>query len=112
MTRLQWQIENLHGEWVDVQSKTEAEDCLKAGTSKAIRSIPIYPHNNPNDEPKITINGVELNQAQSMTVRVAIGAYFMEMQDENFLGDDEHGKRMTKAYRDRSREIIKIISQP
>ena len=58
-------------------------------------------------EPTITINGVTLSQGQAMTVRVALSAFAMDLRDG--LGDDEHGKAMTAAYRARLSEILKII---
>lgn len=48
-------------------------------------------------EPAITINGVPLTHAQAMTVRVALGAYAMELQNHG-LGEDEHGRTMTGGY--------------
>lgn len=61
-------------------------------------------------EPVITINGRPLIEAQAMAVRVAILAYHQEMADPLALGDDEHGKRMTEAYRDRLGEVLSIIA--
>lgn len=43
-----------------------------------------------------------------MTVRVAIGAFAMDLQADG-LGDDEHGKFMTRAYLDRINEIIQLL---
>jgi hypothetical protein len=54
-------------------------------------------------EPKITINGVELTEAQALTVRVAISGWDWD------CGEDEVGKAMSKAYRARAREILKIM---
>lgn len=56
------------------------------------------------NEPKITINGVELTSAQSMTVRVAINSFLMDMINDG-LGDDEHGKHMVKGYCLRCAEV-------
>ena len=61
-------------------------------------------------EPVITINGRPLIEAQAMAVRVAILAYHQEMADPLALGDDEHGKRMTEAYRDRLGEVLSIMA--
>ena len=60
-------------------------------------------------EPEITINETALNSAQAMAVRVAITSYHIEMQDDDALGDDAHGRLMTKGYRDRLSEVLRII---
>lgn len=60
-------------------------------------------------EPLITISGRQLTEAQAMAVRVAITAYHQEMADPVALGDDEDGRRMTEAYRDRLTEVLQII---
>lgn len=51
-------------------------------------------------EPDITINGTRLDTGQAMTVRVAI-EHFASWLLTDGCGDDEHGKRMTAAYRAR-----------
>jgi len=61
-------------------------------------------------EPVITINGRPLIESQAMAVRVAIMAYHQEMADPLALGDDEHGKRMTEAYRDRLGEVLSVMA--
>ncbi len=60
-------------------------------------------------EPDITINGAKLSMAQSMTLRIAATAFLTEMSQPVALGDDEHGRRMVKAYRERLVEIMKIM---
>jgi hypothetical protein len=60
------------------------------------------------DEPAITIDGVLLSEGQSMTVRVALAAFSLQLGD---LGDDLHGRRMSAAYRDRLREIFAIMRE-
>ncbi len=55
-------------------------------------------------EPKITINGKSLTEAQAMTIRVAVNSFSIDLQS-NGLGDDEHGKAMTKLYLERIKEI-------
>jgi hypothetical protein len=57
--------------------------------------------------PKYSVNGVELNQAQCMTVHAALQSMAMDLK-ENGLGNDEHGKFMTKAYLKRIKEINAI----
>lgn len=61
------------------------------------------------NEATITINGVELSVGQVMTLRVAATAYWNELQDNDFLGTDEHGRRMVVAYRDRLAEILAMM---
>jgi hypothetical protein len=59
-------------------------------------------------EPSISINGVALTTAQAMTVRVALGSFTMSLQTDG-LGDDEHGKAMTKNYLTAIRDIIALM---
>jgi hypothetical protein len=49
-------------------------------------------------EPIVTINGTALTVGQAMTVRVAIENMAMNLKDG--LGEDEHGRFMTRAYRE------------
>lgn len=58
-------------------------------------------------EPDITINGVLLNVGQAMTVRVAIGNFLIELQDEKFLS--ELGP-IGLAYRERLIEISRLMA--
>lgn len=55
-------------------------------------------------EPTVIVNGHKLNEAQSMTLRVALEQYAMTLGMEG-LGDDEHGRAMVAAYLDRIGEI-------
>lgn len=59
-------------------------------------------------EAKISVNGIPLTVGQSMTVRVALSSLMFSMRDDG-LGDDDHGKRMSKAYADRAQEVLKMI---
>jgi len=61
-----------------------------------------------NHEPTITVNGVELSQAQAMTVRVALFSYAMELAD-GLLGDDEHGASLAKGYTTAIRQITALM---
>lgn len=49
------------------------------------------------NEPSIVINGIPLTTAQAMTVRVAIGAFAIGLQNGE-LGDDEIGRGITAGY--------------
>jgi hypothetical protein len=60
-------------------------------------------------EPSITINGHTLTVAQAMTVRVAIGAFAMDLQDG--MGDDDHGRAMTEGYLIAIRSIVGFMTQ-
>jgi hypothetical protein len=59
-------------------------------------------------EPKIVINNIPLTNAQAMTVRVALETFLLSLVQDG-LGDDEHGRAMSEGYKDRIREIVKII---
>lgn len=59
-------------------------------------------------EATIVINGHQLNDAQSMTIRVALNNFAMEL-NSNGLGDDEHGRRMTRLYKERIKEINSFL---
>lgn len=48
-------------------------------------------------EPAMTINGVPLTTAQAMTVRVALGAFAMDLQNGG-LGNDQTGHEITQGY--------------
>lgn len=65
---------------------------------------------NKDTEANIVINGVELTNAQSMALRVAVTTFNGDMaSDPDRLGTDEHGRTMTKAYRERTAEILSLI---
>jgi hypothetical protein len=60
-------------------------------------------------EATITIAGTQLTFAQSMTLRVAICAFAIDMSKKNALGSDDTGRAIAAAYRERSEEIIQLI---
>ncbi len=49
-------------------------------------------------EPVVVMNRECLTVAQAMTIRVALESFDMSLAHDG-LGDDEHGRRMTEAYR-------------
>lgn len=49
------------------------------------------------EEANVRINGRTLSLGESMTLRVAIEHYVSYLHD-NGLGEDSHGKAMTKGY--------------
>ena len=60
-------------------------------------------------EPKITINGVELDEGQAITLRVAITVFLADMAPDDELGSDEHGRTMVRHYRKRSKELLRLL---
>lgn len=56
----------------------------------------------------ITVNGVTLTEAQSLTVRVAV--QILASLCEEGLGEDEHGKAMAKGYLIAIREINYLLA--
>lgn len=62
-------------------------------------------------EARITINGVELSEGQSLTVRVALESFLMEIAT-NGLGDDAHGKTMAGNYTARGLEVRALMIPP
>ncbi len=61
------------------------------------------------NEPKITINGVDLTEAQAMTMRVALSNFGAAMAQPYALGADDHGKAMARLYTERSGEILAMM---
>ena len=59
-------------------------------------------------EPEIIINGQNVGPGCAMTIRVAIEVFASDLI-ENGLGDDEMGKDMTKAYRERIDDIRRAM---
>jgi len=59
-------------------------------------------------EPRITVNGRDLTEGQSMAVRVAIQVFLIDLQKMN-PGDLQEG--MHAAYRARLGEINHIIAE-
>jgi hypothetical protein len=60
------------------------------------------------NEPAVTINGTPLTEAQAMTIRVALGAFAMNLES-NGLGDDYHGAAMTTGYLAAIRHIVALM---
>lgn len=59
-------------------------------------------------EPLVSINGVQLTSAQTVALRVAVSNYLTDLQDTD-LGDDPHGKAVTKLYLARLQEVIELM---
>ncbi len=61
-------------------------------------------------EPQIEINGSKLSEGQAMAVRVACTSFLQDMSEGDApLGPDELGRRMAVLYRDRLREVLRLI---
>ena len=59
-------------------------------------------------EALVVVNGTPLTVAQSMTLRVALESYASDLRDSG-LGDDDHGREMTRLYLLRLDEIRTLI---
>ncbi len=60
------------------------------------------------EEPTIMINGRPLTENQSATIRVALEAYAMHLEQEG-LGDGSHGKAMVEIYSRNIGDIRQIM---
>ena len=60
------------------------------------------------NEAEITIGDVRLSQAEAMTVRVALSSFIMRMAEEG-LGNEAHGKEMTRLYLQHSRRVERLL---
>jgi hypothetical protein len=58
-------------------------------------------------EPRVVINGFELNEAQAMTMRVAVALFQTELQNDQFR--DDMGV-MGRLYQARLREINSLMA--
>lgn len=61
-------------------------------------------------EAKIIVEGVELTEAQSMAVRVALNSFISDLR-ANGLGDDDVGKRLSAGYVENSEAVLSLIHQ-
>ncbi len=59
-------------------------------------------------EPKITINGTPLSEAEAMTLRVALGAWMLDLTAGD-LGDDETGRAIAAGYLRHSLHIERLM---
>ena len=56
----------------------------------------------------ITINGMTLTVGQSLTVRLAVSSFVLELT-KNGLGNDPHGEEMAKLYLARAGEVREMM---
>lgn len=61
-------------------------------------------------EPKIIINGIELTEAQALTVRVAVQSFAIGLSSQG-LGDDATGMAIAAGYHARIAEINDIMAK-
>ena len=61
-------------------------------------------------EPQIVINGVQLTEAQAMTVRAAVVSFQSnQLSNPNGLGDDEHGRAMATLYGSHASDVLHLM---
>lgn len=61
------------------------------------------------ENPNIWISGQRLTQGQSMTLRVALTNFMMDMGKPGALGDDGSGENIRRNYLARGNEVIQMI---
>lgn len=59
--------------------------------------------------PTIHINGEPLAPGEAESLRCAVTALHSEMSDPLALGDDEHGRTMTRLYRENMERILVLM---
>lgn len=65
---------------------------------------------NETKEANIIIEGHHLTYQESMTIRVAMNNFLMTLNEEG-LGDDDLGKKLTASYRLHARSVLKFIHE-
>lgn len=61
------------------------------------------------NRPAVSINGEYITHGEVEALRVAVTSFLSEMSDPMVLGDDEHGRFMTKHYRQSMERILKLM---
>lgn len=62
-----------------------------------------------NIRPAVSINGEFIAHGEVESLRVAVTAFHSDMSDPLTLGDDEHGRFMTKHYRQHTERILRLM---
>jgi hypothetical protein len=62
-------------------------------------------------DPVIQINGQTLNQAQALTLRVALGSFLADLSREDELGADWVGQGIRAGYLARGSEVQQMLQQ-
>lgn len=60
-------------------------------------------------EASITVNGVPLTTGQSMTVRVALSLFLMDMNNEDAIGTDLTGDSIRRGYLKCGAEVLRLM---
>lgn len=60
------------------------------------------------ETPVVFLNGQQLTPGQVITLQVALGSFTMDLQT-NGLGDDDHGKTMTRLYLENINDLLRIL---
>jgi hypothetical protein len=59
---------------------------------------------------EMTVNGVKLTEGQMMTIHAALVGYDHTLHDTKFpLGNDEHGRFMTDAYKKNIKSLYTLM---
>jgi hypothetical protein len=61
------------------------------------------------DRPAVSINGEYITHGEVESLRVAVTNFHSEMSDPLALGDDEHGRFMTKHYFRNMERILRLM---
>ena len=62
--------------------------------------------------PTDLFDGKPLSQAQAVTLRIALKSFAASKENDLALGTDEHGRAMTKLYRERTSELLDLFLPP
>jgi hypothetical protein len=57
----------------------------------------------------LIVNGQALTDAESESLRCAVTAFHSEMCEDDALGADEHGRFMTRAYRQHMERVLTLM---
>jgi len=58
----------------------------------------------------VVINDIKLTEGQIMALRVAVSSLYTQMGEPDALGEDEHGRAMTAAYRAQLALILRLMA--
>lgn len=59
--------------------------------------------------PAVSINGEFITHGEVESLRAAVTAFHSEVSDPMHLGDDEHGRFMTRLYRENMERILTLM---
>lgn len=78
--------------------------CLECGGSGLVYALRTC---SEAEEPLVTVNGAELTKPQTIALRVALETFASSLR-ETGLGEDPHGKEMTRLYLQRIAELQEL----